>query len=125
MGQKEGMSFSFPEDAEFWSDTVLYGFEERPNIWKLQSRKKYLYETFLKHFYNVEVLTAALNRSAGMLELFEHMKQGANEAKIKNIINECRNTIDQKSPKYRNTRDLCLQFLGVIQNHAFYEERGY
>ena len=129
LGHKENMSFYFPEDAEMWTEEILYGYEQRPNLWKLESRKKYLFEVFQHHFYDCEAINANLNRCGGLLEMF-HLLRSLKENKIKEedinkIVDECRQTIERDSVKFQKSREKYFQFSGAIQAISFGEERGY
>jgi hypothetical protein len=124
LGVAEDITFHFPEDAEFWSGTVLYGFEQRPNIWKLQSRKKYLWEVYMRHFYDIERLVANINRNTGMLEMF-HILQRVDKDKVNKILEACKKGLDESSVKYRGSRDKYMQFCGALQTIQFHEMRQF
>lgn len=125
LGQKEGIDFNFPEDAEMWSSSVLYGYEERPNLWKIESRKKYLWDVFMKHFVDCETLSGLMNRAGGILEMFHVMEKIDDKEKIKKIVDECRATIEEKSAKLKKSRDKFFQFSGALQTFSFMELRQY
>jgi len=124
LGMHEGIKFYFPEDAEMCSDTILYGYEDRPNIWKLESRKKFLWECLSKHFYEIENLTSMLSRASAMLE-YNHLIKNTKQEVLEKLLQECKETIDSKQGMYRGSRDKYLQFSGALQTLQFSEERSY
>ena len=153
LGHVEDIDFSFPEDAEMWTNKILYGYEQRPNLWKMQSRKKYLWDVFSKHFSDIEILSSLLSRLTGMIEMFNIINTNArtihelelklkneqviekrkelekqladNKMKIPMIIQDCREKIQINQDKYIKSRDKYMQFSGAIQTQQFLEERQY
>jgi hypothetical protein len=129
LGHKEHIKFSFPEDAEMWSEEVLYGYKQRPNLWKLESRKKHLWECFNHHFYDCEALNGSLNRCTGMLEMFHIMNsliaEKIKKEDVEKVVKECRERIEAESVKITRSREKYFQFSGAIQTQSFLEERGY
>lgn len=128
LGHAEHISFSFPEDAEMWTEDILYGYEQRPNLWKMESRKKHLWDCFTHHFYDCENLNGSLNRDTGIMEMF-HIMNNYQAGKIKKediekILTECRKRIEENSVKIRKSREKYFQFSGAIQTISFAEFRG-
>lgn len=153
LGHAEQIDFRFPEDAEMWSNKILYGYEQRPNLWIMQSRKKYLWDIFSKHFSDIEILSNMLSRYSGMIEMHnfmntinsrimilgkqlekeiviekkEEIKKEIGDCKIQiaKVIHNCREGIEKNSQKYKDSRDKYMQFSGAIQTQQFLEERQY
>jgi guanylate kinase len=119
------MDFYFTEDAEMWSRNVFYGFEQRPNIWKLESRKKYHWTMFMKNFKDIENITAMMNKSAGMLEMYNAFKKNVEKEKIEKAVEDCKKVIEERAVKLKNCREEFMQFSGALQTTNFYEEREY
>lgn len=125
LGHKEVIDFKFPEDAEMWSQDILYGFEQRPNLWKMESRKKNLWGNLVKHFIDCENTNSLLNRCSGMLEMYHVLNNTEDKENINKVIDECRNTIQNNSDRFKSSRERYMQFLGALQTTQFIEERGY
>jgi len=125
LGHVEEINYIFPEDAEMWSSDILYGYEQRPNMWKLESRKKYLWDCFIKHFIDCEALNGVLNRCSGMLEMFHVMSKIGDKEQINKLVKDCRENIEKHSGKFKLSREKFMQFSGSLQTTMFHEERGY
>lgn len=125
LGHKEGITFTFPEDAEMWAGSVLYGFEERPNIWKIQSRRKNIWEEFIKGFYNIESYTGSINKVQGMIEMYYALQKMKDNKDMEDRIKESKLNIQKDLVKLNNTRDKFMQACGALQSESFSELRGY
>jgi hypothetical protein len=124
LGMHEGMNFHFPEDAEMCSNSILYGYEERPHLWKIESRKKHLWESLARQYYEAERLAGDINRASGMIEMYNIMKK-ADEKKVNELVIACKKQINDTMIKYRNTRDQYMQFGGALQTMQYTEFRSY
>ncbi len=125
LGHRENINFKFPEDSELWAETILYGFEQRPSFWKLQSRMKFLWDIFTKHFHDCEALNGMLNRDSGIIEVYNALKNGIKPEDFEKVVRECRENINKNSERYKKSRDKYMQFSGALQTSNFYELREY
>lgn len=125
LGQKEEMAFNFPEDAEMWAGSVLYGYEERPNIWKIESRRKSLWMDFMKHYYHIEYLNSSISKTAGMIDMFYAMQKEKDIKKVEGLIEESKKELEKKTVELNSSRDKYMMASGALQSQSFSEIRGY
>jgi hypothetical protein len=125
LGVREGIEFHVPEDCEIFSNVALYGYEDRPNIWKMQSRQKYLWEAFVKHYLQNIQLTDLLARATGILYMHDLMKKGQiTPDEINKLLAECNNAIKMNSDKLASSKEYYMQFMGSLQAMEFVMRRG-
>jgi len=125
LGHVENINFEFPEDAEMFSGHILYGYEQRPNLWKLESRRKYLWSCFMQNYYQAEELNFLMNKCYGLLEMYSVIKQNIEQEKIDKIIKESQDFIKNNSRKLKEAKEKYFQFAGSLQTMSFEEIRQY
>ncbi len=124
MIDKEGLKVFFPEDAELFSGNYLYGYEQRPNIYKMQSFKRHLWEQLHNEFHFVENSTAQVNKNLGAMEMFNLMNSGKKEDEIKAILEKCNLMVQDGIGKSKEHKEKYLQYFGGLQTAEFLEDRG-
>lgn len=122
--QRENINVTFPEDCELFSGTVLYGYEQRPNIYKMQSFRKHIYDQFMNEFHNVENLTAGINKHLGALECYAMMKQEKDSGKVDIMVKNSKKEIQDLAGKAKMHKERFLQFFGGLQMLDYTEDRG-
>jgi hypothetical protein len=125
MINKEGMRFSVPEDVDLFCNEVLYGYEERPNIWKIRSKNLMLWDRLVKHESAIETLTNIVGRANGMLYMNELMRSKQPIETINKVIAECKGALNTESKKLSDNIDSYNQVLGGLMISSNQELRGY
>lgn len=135
LGMHEGIKFYFPEDAEMLSDRVMYAYEERPNLWKLQSRKKFLWQNHFNHYIKIENYIQNGARAAAMVEMYNIMKKlklitkqetkeiNQNKKEVDGLLAKCQEQSKSCQDQFHINRDQFLQFVGAIQTLDYAMER--
>lgn len=123
LGVKYGVKFYFPEDCELFASQILYGYEQRPNIYKIGSFVKHLWDQLHIEYHFVEHCTANANKSIGALEMYQMLKNVKDEDKIKEILNELKLLMQTNVKAINEHKEKYLQFFGGLQVMNYEESR--
>lgn len=121
---KEKITVHFPEDCDLFFGNVLYGYKQRPNIYKMMSWRKHLWNQLHIAFHNVEMLTARINKFMGAVDMYARMKSGQSEEQIVKEITEGKTNLEINMKTAKEQKEKYLQYFGAIQNEYWNEDRG-
>jgi hypothetical protein len=123
--QREGINVTFPEDCELFSGTCIYGYEQRPNIYKMKSFRRHIYDSFMNEFHNVETLTAQINKVMGALECYQLISQEKDPKKLAEMVKNSRDQMHDLAGKAKIHKERFLQYFGGLQMLDYTEDRGF
>jgi len=124
LSKKENINVYFPEDCELFFGDILYGYKERPNIYKIKSWRKHLWNQLHISFHNIENLTAKINKYLGALEMYSHFERGTNKNELLKMLEKDKSVLDKNLNTAKEQKEKYLQYFGALQNEYWNEDRG-
>lgn len=122
--QRENINFHFDEDCELFASKVLYGYKQRPNIYKMKSFKKHLWAKLNNEIGFVEQLTARINKNLGALQAIAMMKsKEIDEKKLTELITNSNTEMMNDKKAAREHKEAYLQHFGGLQILDYLDER--
>jgi len=124
MARYPDLKVHFPEDAELFTTDVEYGWKDRPNIWKMKSFRKHLFEQVANEVAYIEQHTANANKNLGALEMYYLMKNEKDEKKLEEVVKGAQMTARVNMDQINQHKVKYHQMFGGLQISCYMEDRG-
>lgn len=124
--QRENLTVHWDEDCELFGNEILYGYEQRPNIYKLRSYQKHLWSRLHEEFHAIENHTASINKNIGAVECYNLLKsQKLDDVKLKEMMENTKKIVKDQMKQAGEHKEKYLQFFGALQQSEYEDGRGF